>query len=438
MKTSNQNKLLSLALVGSCSLLSATNVLAAAGDDIANRATLSYSVGGTGQTDIGSSPTGNTSGVGTDTVFNEDRLINFTVARVATTNVAPSALAQAVTFTITNDGNAAQNFLLRGEQLLAAADPFAGPNSDIFTPTNYNVFVESNPVPDGYQVGTDIAIHVSDLAGGGGVATVYVVADMPATRTDTTALLQADISVVSLVAQVALPTTPIVGSGEVAGTGVAADAISNDDNNNVSPGGIFQVTAGSTTVNAGTANNIADTIAMETVFNDPIAAGGAAGAARTGEHADASTYTMIVPILTVTKTSAALWDDINLDSNPKTIPGFNAVVRYTVTIANALGAGDATLTQIDDVLSLVLDTQFGDGTAPTNDPVSGANNVRITDGPGAVVFCLADNGDVNLDGCLDDGAPGTALVVDLTAVAGITNVLTAGQTLTIEFDVIFP
>jgi len=298
------------------------------------------------------------------------------------------------------------------------------------------VFVESNAVPDGYQVGTDTAIHISDLAAGG-VATVYVVADMPATRTDLSALVQADISVVSLVAQAALPTTPIVGSGEAAGTGVAADAITNDDNNNVSPGGTFQVTAGSTTVNAGTANDIADTAAMETVFNDPSAAGGAVGAARIGEHADASTYTMVVPVLTVTKTSAALWDDINLNSNPKTIPGSNAVVRYTVTIDNAALAGDATLTQIEDILALVLDTQFGDGLVG-NGPVSGTNNVRITDGLGAVAFCLADNGDTNTDGCRDNGAPGTALVVDLSTVAGITNVLAGGQTLTIEFDVIFP
>jgi hypothetical protein len=435
MKTSKQNKLLSLALVGSCSLFSATNVFAAAGDDIANRATLSYSVGGTGQADIGSSPTGNTTGAGTDTIFQEDRLINFTVARTATTSVAPSALAQSVVFTITNNGNAAQNFLLRAEQLVGAADPFGGANSDIFTPTNFNAFVEDGTTP-GYQVAEDTAIHVSDLASGG-VVTVYVVADMPATRTDLSALLQDDISVASLVAQVALPTTPIVGSGEVAGSGVAADAITNDDNNNFSPGGTFQVTGGSTTVALGTANNIGDTDAMETVFDDPAGAGGAASAARTGEHADASTYTMTVPVLTVTKTSAAHFDDINLNSNPKAIPGSNAIVRYTVSIANAVGAGDATLTQIADVLSLVLDTQFGDAT-PANGPVSGANNVRVTDGAGAVVFCLADNGDANVDGCRDDGAPGTALVVDLTTVAGITNVLTAGQTLTIEFDVIFP
>ena len=432
MKTSKRNKLLSLALMGSCSLFSANNVLAAAGDDIANRATLSYSVGGTGQADIGSSPTGNTSGAGTDTVFQEDRLINFTVARTATTTVAPSATDQAVAFTITNNGNADQNFLLRAGQLVGAADPFAVGGNDIFTPTNFNAFVESG-ANLGYQVVEDIAVHVSDLAGGGGVVTVYVVSDMPATRTDLSALLQDDLSVASLVAQVALPTTPIVGSGEVAGTGIATDAITNDDNNNVSPGGTFQVTAGGTAVATGVALDIGDTANMETVFADAAGDGGTASGARTGEHADASTYTMTVPILTVTKTSAAHFDDINLNSNPKAIPGSNAIVRYTVSIANDPLAGDATLTQIADVLSLVLDTQFGDAT-PANGPVSGADNVRITDGAGTVTFCTANNGDSNADGCRDDGP---SLVVDLAIAAG-TNLLQGGETLTIEFDVIFP
>ncbi|MBE9564929.1 MAG: hypothetical protein IMF17_06760, partial [Proteobacteria bacterium] len=134
MKTSKRNKLLGLALLSSFSLFSATNVLAAAGDDIANRATLSFSVGGSAQSDIGSSPLGNTSGAGADTVFKEDRVINFTVVRGgATTLVAPNATLQAVDYTLTNLGNGDQGFLLKGlNNIDTTADPFGGASTDIF------------------------------------------------------------------------------------------------------------------------------------------------------------------------------------------------------------------------------------------------------------------------------------------------------------------
>lgn len=424
MKTSKRNRLLGLALAGSFSLFGANNALAAAGDDIANTATLSYTVGNAIQTPIDASVT-----------FKEDRKVNFTVARIGTTSVGPGSTAQAVEFTITNNGNTAQNFLLRAEHLLGALDPFGSGAFDVFTPTTISAFVETNGTP-GYQPGADTDIFVSDLAANGGVIPVYVVADMPTTQTGGGALVNNDLSVVSLVAQVALATTAIPGSGEIAGTGVAADAINNDDNGNVSPGGTFQVTSGSTTVALGTPVNIADTIAMETVYADPVGAGGSTSLARTGEHADASTYTMIVASLTVAKTSRAIYDDINTGenvagANPKAIPG--SVVRYTVQVDNAAGAGDATLTTISDAPPLTVDTQFGSGDA-TNAalPAAGTNNVRIVDGVGDTTYCTADGSAA--DGCTYDG---TTLLVDL-GIAASTAVLIAGQTLTIEFDVIMP
>ena len=139
-----------------------------------------------------------------------------------------------------------------------------------------------------------------------------------------------------------------------------------------------------------------------------------------------------------------IWDYVNLGTanDPKAIPGggvgSGTIIRYTITISNAAGATTATLSNIEDVLPLTLDTQFGDG-SDANVALSGADNVRITDGLGAVAFCQADNGDTNTDGCRDDGGVGgNALVVDLAAVAGITNSLAATQSLTIEFDVELP
>lgn len=412
MKASKRNKLLGLALVGSYSLFNATGALAAAGDDIANTATLSYTVGGNSQTPIPASVT-----------FKEDRKVNFTVARTVAEDVSSGATNQAVEFTITNNGNATQDFLLRAEHLLGAADPFAG-SADIFTPTGISAFVETNATP-GYQDGADTDVFVSGLAAGSSIS-VYVVSDMPTTRTDTSALVDGDQSVVALIAQVA----------EV-GTGVAADAIVDDDNGNASPGGTFQVTGGSTTVTAGTGgSDIADTVNMETVFADPVGAGGSSSTARTGEHSDASTYTMVIAALTVSKVSRAIYDDINdgenvAGANPKAIPG--SVVRYTVTVANGAGAGDAVLTTITDAPPLAVDTQFGSGNAGNPALVAaGTNNVRIVDGAGSTTYCTADGSAV--DGCTYDG---TTLSVNLGIAAG-TDVLSASESLTIEFDVILP
>ena len=125
MKTFKRNKLLGLALTGGLTLFSASNVFAAANDDISNRATISYQVGTVLQPVIESSEAGNATpgvGAGADTLFKEDRVINFTVAQEAgaSTPVSPGstgallASPNAVPFLIQNLGNAPQGFLLRG------------------------------------------------------------------------------------------------------------------------------------------------------------------------------------------------------------------------------------------------------------------------------------------------------------------------------------
>ena len=115
MKTSKRNKLLGLALTGGFSLFGATNALAAAGEDILNRATLSYEVSGTLQSVIESaSGVGNSApgvGNGADTSFLEDRLLNFTVAQQdgGTITVAPDATLRVQTYLVTNNGNGTQD-----------------------------------------------------------------------------------------------------------------------------------------------------------------------------------------------------------------------------------------------------------------------------------------------------------------------------------------
>ena len=347
MKTSKRNKLLGLALTGSFSLFGATNALAAAGDPILNRATLSYDVGGANQEIIesGTGPGGNSTpglGNGSDTSFVEDRSINFNVVRGGVTGTAvPGGTLQAVQYTLTNNGNAAQGFLLKGlNNADTTADPFGG-TADEFDATAVQTFVDNG---DGnFVAADDTAAFVSSLAAGASVD-VFVVSTIPLVDSTANPLVNTNVAVMSLVAQVAI-------DGTVAGA--AGDAIVADDNQHVSPGGLG-FTNGTADVAAGIAGPVTpdDPNAEEVVFAD--AAGtqdgtGAADVASNAQHSDDSSYTIQSAALTVTKASTALWDPINLDVNPKSIP--TGYVQYTITIANAVGAADADLTTLSDALA---------------------------------------------------------------------------------------
>jgi hypothetical protein len=438
MKTSKRNKLLGLALTGSFGLLSANNALAAAGDPILNKATLSYDVGGAAQTVIESSETGNTTpgvGNGTDTSFLEDRVINFTVTREGSTaQVAPNSTQQAVPYLVENTGNGTHGFLLAGVHNLGALDPFGSGNSDIYTPTTIQTWVDVDD--DGSFVpATDNVAYIASMAPGAANAVrVFVVSDIPLNDRASNPLVNGDVAVASLVAQAAID-----GS-----TGIAADAIRADDNGNTSPGGTF--TNGGAVVAAGVSAIAADDpTTMETVFNDTattdavtgatIDATGANDVDQNAQQSAYSSYTIQSASLTVTKTVGTLYDPINQQTLPKAIPG--ATVRYTITIDNAAAAAAATLTNVSDVLTLTLmEGQLSNGGAGNAIfPGSAGNNVRIVDGAGTETFCLADNADSNGDGCTYNGALGDTVTVDLGAAAG-TATLNASESLTVQFNVI--
>jgi hypothetical protein len=438
MKTSKRNKLIGLALTGSLGLLSANNALAAAGDPILNKATLSYDVGGAAQTVIESSEAGNATpgvGNGTDTSFLEDRVINFTVTRDgATAQVAPNSTAQAVPYLVENTGNGTHGFLLAGIHNLGALDPFGSGNNDIYTPTTIQTWVDVDD--DGNFVpATDNVAYIASMAPGAANAVrVFVVSDIPLDDRLANPLVNGDVAVVSLVAQAAIDSS----------TGIAADAIRADDNGNISPGGTF--TNGGAVVAAGVVAVAADDpTTMETVFNDTATTDPVTGAtidATGGNDTDQnaqqsaySAYTIQSASLTVTKAVSTLYDPINLDTLPKAIPG--ATVRYTITIDNAAGAADATLTDVTDVLTLTLmEGQLSNGGAGNAIfPGSAGNNVRIVDGAGTQTFCLADAADSNGGGCTYNGALGDTVTVDLGAAAG-TAILQATESLTVQFNVI--
>jgi len=446
MNTCKLNKLLGLALTGGLSLLGTQAAHAAAGDLISNTATLNYSVGTVSQT-----------GIDASTSFAEDRVINFTVAREGgAVSVVPNSSQQAIPYLVDNTGNGTHGFLLAGVHNLGAIDPFNAAVNDTFTPTTIETYVDAND--NGVLDPAEIAAgnsFIASLAPADPAVRVFVVADIPADNRVPNPLVNDEVAVLSLVAQAAV-TTPVDNTPAnitTSSTGIAADALVADDNGNTSPGGTF--TNGTAVVAAGVAATNPDgTDTIETVFNDTATTDPVTGVTldatnnpdidQNAQQSAYSSYIIDSAELTVAKTSTVIWDFINLGTtnDPKAIPGggvgSGTIIRYTITISNAAGAATATLDNIEDVLPLALDTQFGDGT-DANTALSGNDNVRVNHSDAApAVFCEADNGDTNTDGCRNDGGVGgDALVVDLTTV-GVTNTLAAGESLTIEFDVELP
>jgi hypothetical protein len=270
------------------------------GTSIANIATLSYSVGSTAQANIGSSPTGNTSGAGTPTTFLVDNKVNLTVVNsgAVTTVVAGQAVAT-TTFTVNNLGNTSQDFLLAVANLTTStANPYAAPAvTDNFDGTGCSV---TNVAGAGTYTAGDT--HINALASGS-TATVTVTCAIPAAQANSS------LAVVSL----------------------TATARTDDGANTM---------GGALTNGSGSAN----TAGVDIVFADGA---GSDDAANAGNYSDRSAYYVQTATLSVTKTVAPLCDPVTGSTNPHNIPG--GMVRWTITIANT-GSASATLATIADAL----------------------------------------------------------------------------------------
>jgi len=258
--------------------------------DITNQATVSFDVGGSAQTPI----------LSNTTTFKVDNKIDLIVAEVSSgyTDVNPNTTNQVLTFTVKNDGNTTQDFALSAA---AGVDPFGG--TDNFDASNVRVFVESG-ANAGYLAGEDTATYIDELAADG-VATAYVLADIPIGRSSD------DIAAYTLTA------TALAGGS----AGVEGAALTQ-------------------TVGADTPG------AVDIVFADGT---GDTDGDRDASYSDTDAYRVLSAQLTITKASTVIRDPFNLDTNPKHIPG--AYIQYVVTISNAVGAGaSATLTTITDTL----------------------------------------------------------------------------------------
>ena len=312
------------------------------GTSISNLATLSYSVGGTAQTSIGSSAGGNTAGVGTATSFVVDNKVNLLLVETgaAVTSVAPGATNQVTTFTVNNSGNTAQGYTFAAANQSAASAVIDG-TADGIDVSNLRVFVDAN-ANGTYEAGTDTATAILTLAPDATVS-VFVLTDIPAGATNSQ---QANVT----------------------------------------------LTATTTTVNTATAvvaTAGADTAGVDIVFADAATAESAfvgTSAARDGQATARDAYRISSAVISVFKTSALICDPSNGNLNPKNIPG--AAVQYAITITNASSAtASATLSQITDALvgALVFDPKLNSGALPATNCVSGnVANTLSASGFGAV------------------------------------------------------
>jgi uncharacterized repeat protein (TIGR01451 family) len=322
----------------------------ASGTSVSNLATVDYAVGGVTQVPIESSPAGNSTagaGNGAPTTFVVDNRVDLTVAEdgAAVTQVGPGQTDAVTTFTVTNTGNTAQDYALAVVNLAPADGAVLGNADSGLDVSNFRIRVDGN-ANGTYEPASDVGTFVSSLAADGTVR-VFVLVDVPLGALDN-----------------ATANVRLTAVTHVAGSGASNPVVE---------------TTG------------ANTSGVDVVFAD---------AARDAQESAADGYRVASAQLTISKASSVLSDPLNGTSNPKVVPG--AVVEYSVTVANA-GTQPASGLRITDVLSTDLTLVNGAYASGSADVA-----VEVGVGPASTLFCTADAGDLDADGC---GLAGATLQV---------------------------
>lgn len=363
-----------------------------AGTSVFNQAQIQYEVGGVAQTPVLSDDDSDPGNGINRTEFVVDRKLDVLVAeRSAAYNsatsptVAPGATGATLAWTVTNEGNQVQDFILSASP--SAFDPFGG--SDNFDATAGNVFVDSNG--NGvYEPGIDTETYIDELDILETV-TVFFVANVPLAQAD------GDIAAYVLEAQVA----------EGGGAGAQGAAIATDD----------RATADST-------------LGVEDVFADGGNANNAGDGDRDGVHSAEDALRVAAALLSVVKSSTVISDPFTCPGGvcpageePKAIPG--AIVEYVVSISNAAGGAQATNVAIADDLS----SEMG-GASPTlafvADQYGAGGDIRLVFTPSAGAPVTSD---LTQEADADDGQ----FVANTVTVSNLT--LDAGDTAQLSFRV---
>ena len=289
MKNIFLKTLLSAAVITAMTnVASAAPIGTAAGTPIDNTASISYSVGGTTQTPIESSATGNSTpgaGNGSATTFLVDKKVDLLVTGNTTDKaVQPEQTGAAsnteLSYTLTNEGNSTEDFVI------SVSDTGAlGTAGDEFNTSNCT----ATPA-------------TANLASGDSV-NIVVECDIPVAGTN---VVNGNKSLVDVLAEV---------------TGVTADTDGDD------------------------------IAAVDTVFADGLGTS-TDGAIRNAKHSATSNYIINAAGLTVKKTQAVSAMDASgtpiTTGNLYHIPG--ATVVYTITVSNAAGAATATGVVLTDTV----------------------------------------------------------------------------------------
>ena len=299
--------------------------------DITNQARLAYSsgtgIGAVAQPDI----------LSNITTFKVDKLVRVLVAEVggSPTTATPNTLfntsgaGNVTTFTVTNQGNDPQGYVLTGVATAAGSVqlPAGGTTyTNSITPAlTCSTFVDANGNGT-YQFATDTAIAIPTLVTGAS-ATVFVVCDIPSTVAN-----------------------PTVVNGAVAITELVATTANNATCAANGTGCVTTSTAGSTPLNA-----VDNFTQVDVVFGDIIAGSAAGDALRDGRHSARDAFVIAAATLTVVKTLTVLCDPANFAGNgstifPRALPGAYIQYKITITNTNAAAGASATLTTITDAL----------------------------------------------------------------------------------------
>jgi hypothetical protein len=281
------------------------------GEIVSVGATADYQVGGMSMPQVSTA---------SPAQFMVDTKIDLTVAETGSnyTSVTPGSSDQILTFTVTNTGNATQDFALSAAVVTVGGDdPIdGGTNTVDFTATGLQAFIDING-NTAYDAGTD---------------TTYI--DGLAPDASVTVLVAADIG-----------SSPA--HGDVAACTLTATA--HDGGTNGSLGAL-------SVENSGSANDTSLIAAnADIVFGD---GSGLVDGATDGAHSAADAFLITSATLTLTKSSAVISDPFS-SANPKMIPG--AVVEYTIRVANGTGTGVQTATDVlvqDDLSAEISDIAF--------------------------------------------------------------------------------
>jgi len=308
----------------------------ASGTNVTSQATVDFEVDGVTMNQVSSNAAS----------FLVDNKVDLTVTTLdaAGVQVVNGALAQVLTYSVTNDGNTVQDYSLAAQ---AATGNIFG-ITDNFDATNVQVFVDAN-ANGTYESATDTQTYIDELVADASI-TVFVVADMPASQNN------GDGALYDLIAQ-----TAVGGTGSAQGADITTDdAAAADDPNTV-----------------------------QIVFGDDA---GSADAANDGAHSSTDAYVIVTATLQATKSQMVVTDPINGGTNPKAIP--EATVRYTIAVTNN-GSVDAENVSIVDMIP--TDTSYvagtltlgGSGLTDADDADEGDYNVTNAGGLTVVLASIA-------------------------------------------------